>query len=177
MRPQLIGIAGAAGCGKDTLARGLRSISGYPIHRMADPLKRALEAMFGFSPALWDDRERKEEVLPWLGKSPRYLAQTLGTEWGRLLVHEDLWVLLADRAFKEHGCLIVPDIRYDNEAAWIEDNDGILLYIDRPDEPLLDTTHVSEDGIDMSYVDEIIVNNGTVEDLIDTAWEEICRRG
>ena len=30
----------------------------------------------------------------WGGKTPRYLMQTLGTEWGRMMVDGDLWVEL-----------------------------------------------------------------------------------
>lgn len=176
MKPPIIGIAGPAGCGKDTLARGLSARFNTHIHRIADPLKRGLEAMFGLDHSIWDDRDAKERELPGIERSPRYLAQTIGTEWGRRMVHEDIWVWAADRQWLQHAHLIVPDIRYNNEAQWIEDRGGCLLYIERPELELIEECdHMSEVGIDLSYVFETIVNDSTVDDLIDKGVEAVCQ--
>ena len=163
----LIGICGAAGCGKDTLANHISECTGIPIHRMADPLKRGLEAMFGWEPEIWDDRYLKEEDIPGLGRSPRYLAQTIGTEWGRDLVHPDIWVMLANKELFEEGSLIIPDVRFANEAQWINNHaNSALIEIIRPDqEAIKESSHSSENGIDPKFITHKIINDGTIDDL------------
>lgn len=176
MKPPIIGICGPAGCGKDTLAEGLSHRFNMHIHRMADPLKRGLEVMFNLDRSIWDDRDAKERELQGIGRSPRYLAQTIGTEWGRVLVHPDIWVWAADRQWLQHAHLIVPDIRFDNEAEWVERRGGVLLSIERPElEIIAESGHASECGIDPAYVFETIVNDSTIDDLIDKGVEAVCQ--
>ena len=176
MKPPIIGITGLAGSGKDTLAEGLSARFNTHIHRIADPIKRGLEVMFNFDRSIWEDREVKERELRGIGRSPRYLAQTLGTEWGRVLVHPDIWIWAADRQWLQHSHLIVPDIRFDNEAAWIERRGGLLLCVERPELDYIEESgHPSEDGIDPVYVFETILNDGTVDDLIDKGVEAVCQ--
>ncbi len=178
MKPTIIGISGRAGCGKDILAEHLATRFNIHVHRMADPLKRGLEAMFGFDRSVWFDREVKEKDIAGLGKSPRYLAQTLGTDWGRLMVHPDVWIWAADQQWLEHAHLIVPDIRFNNEAAWIEDRGGVLIEVVRPElTPIDESDHPSEMGIDQEYIFETIVNDSTIDDMIDKGVEAVCQFG
>lgn len=169
---KLVGLTGAAGCGKDELANGLAGVFHIDIHHMAGPLKRGLEVMFGLSPSIWDDRVKKEEILPLLGVSPRYLAQTLGTEWGRDLVHPQIWVLIAELILVRKGALIVPDVRFENEAKWIWDQGGILIHIERPGQEIIkENGHSSEAGFDDKYITDRIVNDGTICDLVEKGRE------
>lgn len=52
-----IGLLGLASSGKDTAAEMLRGLTGYPIKRYADELKKVAKAVFGDN---FDDRVRKE---------------------------------------------------------------------------------------------------------------------
>lgn len=52
-----IGLLGLASSGKDTAAEMLRDLTGYPIKRYADELKKAAKAVFGDN---FDNRDRKE---------------------------------------------------------------------------------------------------------------------
>ena len=60
--PSLIGIAGAAGAGKDTVANHLVQHYGYTVYKFADPLKRMLCDFFGWPMDAWEDREWKDRV-------------------------------------------------------------------------------------------------------------------
>jgi len=165
----LVGVTGKAGAGKDTFAKFFTD-RGYARHSFADPIKRMIELAFDLDPSVWDDREAKEAPIPWLGKSPRYLAQTLGTEWGREKVHPDLWLLLAEQAVLKHANLIIPDARFDNEARWIREHGGVIVRVERPDPQAMDNAgHASEAGVDPGYCDYIVQNRGTIEDLTESA--------
>jgi hypothetical protein len=161
--PRIVGITGVAGSGKDTAAGYLERQHHYHVFRFADPLKRAIESMFGLPSSIWDDRVAKEADIPWLGKSPRYLAQTLGTDWGRKLVSEDLWLLLLQRRLETHKDwrIVVPDVRFDNEAKLIKDAGGVVLHISRDVADAV-APHVSEAGVDPMHVDWWIDNNDSV---------------
>lgn len=176
----LIGLCGAPGCGKDTLAEQFVSHDVYEQYRMADPIKNMLR-QFHIRPDVWEDHSAKESVIPWLGKSPRFLAQTLGTEWGRELIHPDIWVKLAQGRWHvvdagAEGRMVVSDIRFENEAAWINEAGGILVKIERPghDHEADNAKHSSEAGIASKYIDLTIINHGVDKsELRDTAWNAI----
>lgn len=162
--PRLIGITGKAGSGKDTLADFLSPWS--VKYSFARPLKLALNAMFGWTMEQWDDREWKETVLPWLGKSPRQLAQTMGTEWGRELVHPEVWTLLARRAFEFHlkrseQAFVIPDCRFDNEARLIQELGGVVIQVVRPGIGEV-SAHKSELGISRQFISVDIINDASI---------------
>ena len=82
---QLIGLTGRAGCGKDTIASFLCEAHGFVQIALADPLRDGLKAMLGVTDEQLHRRDLKEAPIDWIGRSPRELLQTLGTEWGRAL--------------------------------------------------------------------------------------------
>ena len=94
--PVLIGIAGLARSGKDTIAGYLRDDYRFSSLSFAAPIKRALSAMLGLSPRQLEGDE-KDVVLPWLGVSPRELMQELGTGWGREIIRPDIWLIVCGR--------------------------------------------------------------------------------
>lgn len=164
----LIGLCGPAGCGKDTVAHHM-SNCGFTRYTLAMPLKKGLEAMLGIDLGVWDDRQRKEAVIPWLGKSPRQVAQTLGTEWGRQHVHPDLWVKLMLRKWDEvrqslSPRMVVTDVRFDNEALAIINAGGTVWRVERENvQPV--TEHVSEKGISPQLIEGSVKNFGDLNQL------------
>jgi hypothetical protein len=170
MKPfRIIGLAGAAGAGKDTAAERLQARFGFERAAFAHPLKAGLRAMFGWEWAQMDDREWKERVLPDIGKSPRQLMQTLGTEWGRQLVNRDLWLLLAaERIGAAQSCglpgMVFTDCRFENEATMILSLGGSVLHIARPGTEAV-AAHVSEQQLPSTLVTAQIVNDGSIADL------------
>ncbi len=161
----IIGLTGKAGTGKDTAADYLVNRHGFAKLSFATALKRGLNAMFGFSMKQWDDREWKETVLHEIGKSPRQLAQTLGTEWGRQLVKQDLWPSLAMAEAIGMTNAVLTDVRFDNEGEAVLEAGGYVLQLERTVEAVAE--HSSEKGIRSQLVWQVVPNNGSVHDLYD----------
>lgn len=160
----LIGIAGRARSGKDTVANFIVAAIGGYRYSFADPI-RAMLAPLGvdMSDPYW--QARKEEPIPALGVSPRRMMQTLGTEWGRQLINPDLWLIMAHQRLLQNGPgMIIPDVRFDNEAAWIRKHGGRIIHVVRPDTKAVEA-HASEDGIEVQDTDARLFNSGTLEEL------------
>lgn len=163
--PTIFGISGRALSGKDTVGQYLQAKLGGSIYHFADPI-RAMLAVIGIdmNHPYW--REHKEVTIPGLGKSPRQLMQTLGTEWGRECVNEDLWTMLAHSLVGSEQLptpVMIPDVRFENEADWIRDSKGIILHVVR--DVVKVSAHISEYPISVDPRDVVVHNNGTVQDL------------
>lgn len=153
--PLIIGIAGPARVGKDTAADYLIEVMPeYVKASFADPLKDMLRIGLGLDAAqLYGDD--KEVVDHRYGCTPRHIMQTLGTEWGRQLVHGDIWVKAMAARCK--SATIIPDIRFANEAQFVRER-GVLLHIDGRGG--IDGGHVSESGVEFQEGDLIVINDG-----------------
>lgn len=164
---RLYGYAGPAGSGKDTCGAILIEKLGFERVSFATPLYKALDGM-GFG---WPKTQaEKEAVIPWLGKSWRELAQTLGTEWGRQMVHDDLWVTLALRGLDPKGSYVITDVRFENEATAIRVAGGKVVHLmNRKAEGVRD--HVSEKSLYRDEKDYTLDNGvgtrlGTLETIL-----------
>lgn len=163
---RLIGITGLAGTGKTTIANYLYHKGGVEVIACADPIKETLSRLFGFPRKAWQDREWKERPVAMIGQSPRQLAQSFGTQWGRQMVNEDIWIseVISRWRKSELKLTAVPDIRFDNEALHILRAGGVMIRVTRDDaEPV--SPHVSEVPIPDNLVHLTIENNGSLEEL------------
>ena len=159
---KLIGITGAARSGKDTAAAFLVE-AGYVRVAFADAMKDMLRAGFG----LTDEHlfgALKEAPIDWLGRSPRYLLQTLGTEWGRNHVGADTWLRVGMQKASQHPLAVISDVRFDNEARAVRDAGGVVIRLRRRSAPQVNA-HVSEAGVSDSLINHTINNDGTLEHL------------
>lgn len=170
MNQILIGLHGSARSGKDTAARYLAAQYQFLLYAFASPLKSALQLMFNLTTAQLDG-DQKEQPLNWLGKSPRELMQTLGTEWGRHQVHHQLWLLLAEQNLAKlaqtqewHAGFVISDVRFENEAHWLRERGGVVVHLRRPDAAAVNP-HVSESGIAVHDNDLILHNEGDLDYL------------
>lgn len=161
----IIGLCGAAGSGKNTVGELICGLTDATQIAFADPIYDAVSAITGLSREQLADRTLKEEPLAWLGRSPRELLQTLGTEWGRDSVHKEIWVRRAMRRAEEAGGLVViTDVRFDNEAEAIRQAGGEVWQIRRRGAGI-PGSHSSEAGVSERFIDLRIDNHGTIGGL------------
>lgn len=165
----IIGLTGPAGSGKDTIGEWLDRMHNYYPLAFASPIREGLCEMLGV-PITAFDRANKETVIGWIGKSPRQLMQTLGTEWGRRMVSDPLWVNVLQRKMEFIESLspgkyhfVITDVRFQDEAAFVRKN-GVIWHVSRPGIPRVNE-HVSENGLPDSMIDIRIINDGTINDL------------
>lgn len=125
----VLGIAGPAGSGKDTVARMvIELVPAARLVALADPMKDFCREVFG-----WDEgrlrgpSERRAEADP-DGLTARVALQRLGTEWGRAL-REDVWVDYALRRLEPCRLTVVTDVRFPNEARRIVEAGGSVLLV------------------------------------------------
>lgn len=166
---KLIGLSGKARSGKDTVANYIKTQYGFSQYAFADPLKQACSAMFGIPITDFYEDNKKEVVNDFWRISPRQMAQRLGTEGGRELFRQDIWLKRAEMEMKklenESNGLIISDVRFDNEAEWILSMGGIVILITRKGVGGMVTEHKSESGINMAFVTDVIGNDGTLAKL------------
>lgn len=164
----IVGLAGRKRCGKSTIAGVLRQ-HGFLEASFASPIR--MFATFLLSPEMvgghdWLDAN-KETPIDWLdGKTPRQVMQTLGTEWGRQMIHPDLWVRRLARMVDASTApnFVISDVRFPNEADAIHGMGGIIVNVERTEIVGADE-HVSEAGLAPEYVDLTFQNRGTLVEM------------
>ena len=172
----LIGICGRARSGKDSATDYLVEDRGFARYSMADPIRKMLSQIGVF----YDNDNEKESPHKVLGKSPRQMMQTLGTEWGRECVDKDIWLKLGQEAVSKaelhfYSGVVIPDIRFQNEANWVKEN-GTLIQIVRPDNVEV-SPHSSENGV--QGAEYVVHNNGSLGDLyraVDIIMEKVSAK-
>ncbi len=163
----VVGLTGFAQVGKDTLAQELVKHLGFERHGFADALKSILYAL---NPRVelynndfighwhvqtlvdqkgWEEAKKEPEV--------RELLQRLGTEGGRVALGKDVWV---NTLFTQPTGprIVIPDVRFENEAQAIRARGGSVIRIHRPGTGPINA-HIS-DQIDFE-ADYEVVNDRT----------------
>lgn len=136
--PILIGLVGATGCGKTTLANELVAAYGYTRAHMGQPIKDML-AVLGLTPEQLNGptpvRRRPSPLLG--GKSPRWAMETLGTNWGRHMMAPTIWANAVDARLRAMWAeratpVVIDDLRFPSDWAVVQKNNGVLVRIVRP---------------------------------------------
>lgn len=168
----LIGITGAAGSGKDTVADHLFAKHSFTPTSFARPLKQAVKDIFWLTDTEMTDRDLKEKVNPFWGLSPRTIMQRFGTEAMRGTFGNEIWIRTWHRVYQalaDTDHIVVSDVRFEDEAKAVRDLGGKIIHIVRPNNPhaLASGTagHTSESGIACEEGDIILQNNGTLNQL------------
>lgn len=171
----VVALTGRKRSGKDEAAKAFVE-RGFTKYAFADPIRKAVADFF-----LWDESyfntEKKEQIDPRWGLSPRHVMQNIGTEWGQFHLmgtfeqfRETTGRRLWANRFK-YLCLnspdtnwVVSDMRFLHEAEAIRELGGSIVKVVDPSSEGKDT-HASETEIDAIEHDYKIVNGATLEDL------------
>ncbi len=166
----LIGLVGRKGSGKDTAAVALMN-EGYHMAKFAGALKEMVRSYLYYlgvhddaATAMIENAQVKEIASDYFrGKTPRFVMQTLGTEWGRDTIGQDIWVNACMQHCSQFEKAVITDVRFPNEVQAVVSQGGIIIRIVRNGSKT--DQHSSETLIDSLAVDHEICNNGTIEEL------------
>ncbi len=181
----IIALSGYAGAGKDTVADALVANYGFVKYAWADTLRLAAAAL---NPIVTDhDGEliRYNDVVEKYGYNDakfmfpevREILQRIGTEVGRNLIGENVWVDATLRRIERDGNIdadiAITDCRFPNEAHAVKDRGGFIVRVERPG-VVAANAHPSETSLDDWPFDLTIGNEGPLEaiDLVaETAYD------
>jgi len=176
--PDIIAFTGKAHSGKDTAAHVLKEL-GYKHFFFAEPLYAMARVMLEYGNVDADyylSNDHKEDPIPDYNPplmfpfsqsrviSARIILQTLGTEWGRNIINEDIWVNILLARIAGHQKVVISDLRFPNEAAAILTMGGRVIKIERPETSPV-PAHASENGVPDSVITDTIRNDGTLEEF------------
>jgi hypothetical protein len=170
--PAIALIAPRMGSGKTTVATYLANRYGYQITPFAKPLRLMMTALltsFGVSAKditflLSDGKETPILEIPGT-PTPRRLMQLLGTDWGRKLVHDRIWVAAWEALADQHEYVVADDCRFPNEYAAIRSIPGGQVWRITRQSAVITSVHASEGQLDAVAVDQELTNDGTAGEL------------
>lgn len=184
MTSLVIGLGGRLRSGKDTVADHLVEKHGFHKIGFSDALH---EAMLALNPIVVADvtigedgpegeGTRYSELIDAIGyvkakeqyPEVRRLLQVLGTEVGRNMFDENVWVNITARKIDDSLCadqpVVVTGVRFPNELRMIRQFAGETWWVDRPGLEQ-SSTHASENGVEPEWFDRVIANDGAFDDL------------
>lgn len=171
---RLIAFVGKAGSGKTTAAKYIERI-GYTRLSFSDALKKMLHEGLEIPYEYLYGEKKSESCEELCGRTARHAMVTLGTEWGRDMIHPDIWVSATSRKLGHLinmgvSRFVIDDIRFLNEAKWVQSLNakGIIakiVRISRDNGNGEVTQHRSETEQDGIIADWDIRNNSTLDSL------------
>lgn len=174
MKPLIALYSPAMGSGKTTAAQYLEAA--YDFHRLgfADPIKKMTRALLESAGVEQEHINAyvaghlKEKPVPFAPVTARKIMQTLGTEWGRQTVYENIWVeALTEKAEEllfDGEFVVVDDLRFPNEYEDLRRMGATLIRINRPTAECGER-HESEGALDDFKFDQEINNDGSINAL------------
>jgi hypothetical protein len=161
--PQLIGLAGGPGAGKDTAAGLLVTHYGFHQHAFADSLRDFVYAtdpgwrmafdLHGYEVAKWEVEGFRQRLVD-VGEAAR--------TWINPKVWIDALEHRVDKSLLDGHSVVISDVRYPNEAQEIKDWGGLIVAIDRQG-VVPETDHAREVFFN---ADEYLMNHGSTGYLL-----------
>lgn len=186
----IIGISGYIGTGKSVVARHLSERHGFTVLPLADALKQEVLKRFPLTLAailaiprpfdkqgkiVVESSEMRRAVYVEKPPGIRELLQEYGTDVRRADDPEywvKRWLVTYGSLGKPH--VVVPDVRFPNEARMVTELGGYLIRVLRPGHGAPASRHASEQEPSWR-VHALIDNDGTLEDLADTVDRLLLR--
>jgi hypothetical protein len=168
----LIGMSGRRGSGKDTVARLIQQRQperNWQIRSFGDSIKAVCAALTGESVAPYYSQKGKAQIVPLFRRTRGEMLQQVGQAlraW-----EPTVWVDAFFARLPPDACVLVPDVRFPNEADPIRARGGLMLRIEG--DPLhqrgdgtRDDNHPSEIALDdYPGFDFVVHNTGSFADL------------
>lgn len=158
-------------CGKSTAAKWLWT-HGFTIVSFANPVRNmAINMLMSLG---YNEKQayelvttRKHEVIPELGVTGRHILRKLGTEFGRDLIHPDLWVMCSRNALRTVNPVANDDLRFPNEFDLIKELGGEAWRVtsERPGFVPPDASHASDGLLEGFPFDRHLRNDGTLAEF------------
>ncbi len=154
--------------GKSSVAQYLVKHYDFAQVKFADTLKKMAYVFLSDlgieNPEEYIEGSRKEEVLPHIWVTTRWIMQSIGTEWARDQIHRDTWLFIVRQKIKQHEKVVIDDLRFPNEYDMLKDMMAFLVKIERPGYSQK-VNHQSEGSLDEMSFDLVLVNDGSLVDL------------
>lgn len=190
MSCNIVGVCGFIGSGKGTIAKRLCEKWGFVEDSFANPLKDAVANIFGWERALLqgdtlESRKWREEVDPYWEKvlespgfTPRIALQYMGTQAGREVFGYNLWVGAFMRRIGDRK-VVVPDVRFDNEINSIIGSGGLVIEVQRGENPPWYQVAASHNFVRRSnrMLDQDMVKPHAISDIHESEREWIGNHG
>ena len=152
----------------------------FTIKKFAGKLKQIATILTGIPIQMFEDQDFKKAEMSdeWavngMPITIRQFLQLLGTEAIRDNLHPNAWVNALFTDYKEDCNWIITDLRFPNEFAALKRRNALLIRVIRPG--LEHNNHPSETALDSYVFDEEIVNEGSIDDLINKVKDVLVRR-
>lgn len=168
----LIGFSGRRGSGKDTVARLFQQLQPerhWQIRSVGEPIKAVCAVLAGEEVTPYYSQRGKAELLPAFGRTRGEMLQQVGL--ALRLWEPDIWVQAFFSQLPAEQCILIPDVRFPNEANLIRQRGGLMVRVDG--DPLQqrgdgtrDDEHPSETALDTyPHFDFVMHNTGSLADL------------
>ncbi len=183
----VVGLCGAKRSGKDTIGNILAKEYGFIHYAFANPIREALKVIY-----LWTDDffegNKKDEVDPVWGISPRQAMQDLGTEWAQLglcdrypeyneVTGRKIWVKRFQQWYLQtysmrvvNPNIVITDVRFPHEQEALRA--CFDFYLGRASRPSVENgadLHESEQHYNSLEANYTICNHGSLIEFEDNA--------
>jgi hypothetical protein len=179
---KIIALGGHKSSGKSEVRRILTKSYGYKHYSFAETLKNMVRLLYtdmGINLATIEEYingHLKETPLVGYGKTTRQVMQTLGTEWGRKMFSEDVWLNIMDTKLMSarDALIVVDDVRFMNELSLLRGRatECLTVWVDKPDTVLKDY-HASEVSLAPSDF-SMTLHNELDRNYLDTVVEALA---
>lgn len=165
----LLALTGLQAAGRGIVASRLVSHHGFIVHRFETPIRRMLSVGLGIDDATLDARDKSVPLDGYGGVTLRQMKRTLGQEWGRRMIHSDVWVTAWARSMPDAPRVVADDLGFFNEAHAVHNMGGEVWRIDRPS--LTITDHPAHQVMRELPTDITVQNLTTISALVSAVDE------